>query len=124
MINRQTFSSRLQAYFDNGCKEDDIEWYALRNAIYASGCKIHLSKLDQPQSFEQAQCEAWKYFENALSVHTELIYMRSGFMAIQALVTMVCNICRELTRKLITNRHSSRKDWEIRPWNTCWSQMQ
>ena len=109
VINKQVLVHKLQEHFGNGGEDDSIEWYALRNAVYASGCKIHLSKMNQPQSFEHAQYEAWKYFENALSVHTELIYMRSGLMAIQALITMVRHVSQSFTRTLTIGRLSSPK---------------
>ncbi|KAH7077568.1 fungal-specific transcription factor domain-containing protein [Paraphoma chrysanthemicola] len=88
VINRAQFEIRLNDFFTNGHKNDDAEWYALRNAVYASGCKVYFAQKAQADSFDLSQTESWKYFENALSVHTELVYMRSGLMAIQALVTM------------------------------------
>ncbi|KAH7351463.1 fungal-specific transcription factor domain-containing protein [Pyrenochaeta sp. MPI-SDFR-AT-0127] len=88
VINRGQFETRLDSFFASGQKNDDAEWYALRNAVYASGCKVYLAQQCQTDSFDLSQAESWKYFENALSVHTELVYMRSGLMAIQALVTM------------------------------------
>ncbi|KAF2186192.1 hypothetical protein K469DRAFT_687197 [Zopfia rhizophila CBS 207.26] len=88
IVNRQVFEAKLQSHFSNQGTVDDASWYALRNAVYATGCKAHISRNNHPQSFKHAQSEAWKYFENALSVHTELIYMRSGLMAVQALMIM------------------------------------
>ncbi|KIW06082.1 uncharacterized protein PV09_03253 [Verruconis gallopava] len=88
VVDRKQFETKLEAQFCGDLKNDDPEWYALRNAVYASGCKVYLSRLSRSNSFVKSQEQAWKYFENALSVHTELIYMRSSLMAIQALVTM------------------------------------
>jgi len=47
-----------------------------------------LSK-DPMKTFNEAQAELWKYFENYLSVHTELIYTPTGLTAVQALALMV-----------------------------------
>jgi hypothetical protein len=40
-------------------------------------------------TFSEAQGQAWQYFENALSVHTELLYTPTGLSAVQALALMV-----------------------------------
>lgn len=36
-----------------------------------------------------AQVQSWGFFENSLSVHTELLYTPTGMMAVQALALMV-----------------------------------
>lgn len=66
--------------------EEEPAWYALRNAIYASGCRLQLAKR---RTFREVYRTAWGYFENALSVHTELLYFRSSLLAVQALTVMV-----------------------------------
>lgn len=38
--------------------------------------------------FSEAQAQAWQYFENALSVHTELMLTPTGLPAVQALASM------------------------------------
>lgn len=40
-------------------------------------------------AFSEAQAQAWLYFENALSVHTDLLYTPTGLSAVQALALMV-----------------------------------
>ena len=86
---RPEFESRMRAYFERGASsDDDPAWYALRNTVYASGCRTCLSK-SHSTTFIEAQAEAWRYFENALSVHTELLYTPTGISAVRALAAMV-----------------------------------
>jgi hypothetical protein len=59
----------------------------LRKTVYASGCRIYLSK-NSLMSFTDIQNEAWGYFQNAMSVLTELLFTPSGLLAVRALVAM------------------------------------
>jgi hypothetical protein len=90
-VDRHAFESRLMAQFET---EDfraagDCAWYALKNTIYASGCRVKAAKSPSPPASKQARQRAYSYFENALSVHTELTYARNGIAAVQALLIMV-----------------------------------
>ncbi|KAL4940597.1 fungal-specific transcription factor domain-containing protein [Aspergillus oleicola] len=87
LINRTKFEARLLATFD-GSQTDDFAWYALRNTVYAGGCKVMMTQDPAPDAFLGAQAQSWAYFENALSAHTDLVYVRSDLMAIQALMAM------------------------------------
>ena len=91
IIDRSMFERRLNAHFtgDAGQQNDCPAWYALRNIIYAYGCRIEISKTSHRQKIAESQTKAWAYFENALSVHTELIYTRTDMSAVQALTAMV-----------------------------------
>ena len=89
IVQRPVFETRLRAQLTQSPGfEDDPSWYALRNAVYATGCRIVLSK-DPSTTFGEDQARAWRYFENALSVHTELLYTPTGLPAVQALAIMV-----------------------------------
>lgn len=91
IVHRPDFESRLRAQFSKFPGfEDDPSWFALRNTVYASGCRIVLAK-DLSVSFTEAQARAWRFFENALSVHTELLYTPTGLTAVQALALMASN---------------------------------
>jgi hypothetical protein len=99
VISRSLFETRLRSHFENGnngAQDEDASWYALRNIVYASGCRAELGKATATYSsaFQSAQIGGWKYFENALSRHTELMFCRTGLMAVQALVAMVSLILR------------------------------
>ncbi|KAJ0420293.1 hypothetical protein BJY00DRAFT_313232 [Aspergillus carlsbadensis] len=87
VVNRKRFDARLQATLD-GTEPDTFAWYALRNTVYAGGCSVVLSRESGPEAFARAQAQSWAYFENALSVHTDLVYVRSDLLAIQALMAM------------------------------------
>lgn len=105
VVKRHKFESRLRA-FHSGPSKDDQAWYALRNTVYAYGCKITLAGQLHAGAFSQAQDRAWKYFENALSVHTELIYMHSDIDAIEALMAMVCCFKTRTSHNNAENLHT------------------
>ncbi|KIW27762.1 uncharacterized protein PV07_07470 [Cladophialophora immunda] len=85
IVHRPWFETQLKGYFEGAVTDTDPAWYALRNAVYASGCRIELSKCS---SFQEANQSAWGYFENALSVHTEMLYFRTSIVGVQALTLM------------------------------------
>ena len=87
VVDREEFESHLRSHLE-GNEIDDPAWYALRQCVYATGCRIVLSK-DQSNSFSHNQKEAWSYFRNAISVHTELLFTFTGLMAVRALIVMV-----------------------------------
>ena len=89
VAHRPEFEARLQAYLHQGASSlvDDVAWYALRNTVYAAGCRQLLLK-DNSSSYGDAQAEAYKFFQNALSVHTDLIYRPSGLESVRALTAM------------------------------------
>lgn len=90
IVDRSTFESHLQSSLERRAVQyEDPAWYALRYTVYASGCRIALSKQVPPVPFAEAQERAWQFFENALSVHTELLYCTTGLMAVEALIAMV-----------------------------------
>lgn len=92
VVNRKAFQGRLRAHFESSEKqpnEDDAAWYALRNMVYAFGCRFELGKASYSSTFVESQVGGWAFFENAMSRHTELTFCRSGIMAVQALISMV-----------------------------------
>lgn len=66
--------------------EDDPAWYALRNAVYASGCRILVNR---SMGFQAAQEQAWPFFENALSVQSQVLYWQTTVIGVQAFAVMV-----------------------------------
>lgn len=90
LVSKEHFVARLRRHFANKDVTDgDPAWYALRNTVYASGYRLSSSSLPYSNMFGEAQGQAWRYFEKALSVHTELLYGSTGLMAVQALTSMV-----------------------------------
>jgi hypothetical protein len=92
IICRTSFESRLHVHYEQAShtlsSESDPAWYALRNAILAIGCRISLAK-ESLVGYRAAHEQSWKYFQNALSMFTELHFSRTGLMAVQALTIMV-----------------------------------
>lgn len=90
ILSRPVFESRLRTHFENSptTPELDASWYALRNVVYATGCRKAMAR-ELPGPFLVGQGYGWQYFQNAPSVHTDLLYSRSSFMAVQALAIMV-----------------------------------
>lgn len=87
LVQRGSFESRWKNA--STAASSDLGWYALRNAVYAIGSRIDLATDSSPSSYEAARDTSWAYFENALSVHTELLYMKSDSTVVEALVLMV-----------------------------------
>lgn len=91
VVHRPHFEARLRAQFKQGeppTAYQDPAWYALRNVVYASGWR-QVSWKRPCSGFQFEAGLGWKYFSNALSVHSELLYCRSNLLAVQALSAMV-----------------------------------
>ncbi|KAK5051556.1 hypothetical protein LTR84_003208 [Exophiala bonariae] len=86
-VYRPEFETRLTQHFREATLDDDPSWYALRNIVYATGCRTLLSK-QGIISWQEIQHRSWPFFENALSVYVELLFTPTGLMAIRALVAM------------------------------------
>ncbi|KAL5603881.1 hypothetical protein FOVSG1_006631 [Fusarium oxysporum f. sp. vasinfectum] len=84
IVDRPWFESKLRAHF-SGAVSDDAAWYALRNVLWASGCRIMLSKTE---SFNESKKASQALFENAFSAHTELLYMPVSMTGLQAFILM------------------------------------
>ena len=89
IVRRSCFESRLRSFYRSSQTDDDTSWYAMRNIIFASGCRVVLSR---EGTYAAAQRGSWPYFENALSVHSELLYLSTSMMGVQVLTLMVLQI--------------------------------
>ncbi|BCS23676.1 fungal specific transcription factor domain-containing protein [Aspergillus puulaauensis] len=85
-VYRPEFETHLHVHFE-GLQSDDVAHYALRNAIYAIGCRA-AALMDNSAKFADIQQLSLRYFQNALSVYTDLLYMPSGLTAVEALIVM------------------------------------
>lgn len=85
-MQRSWFESQLRAYLSGSNTDQEPAWYALRNVVYATGSRILVSKTG---TFREACEVSWGWFENALSVHTEILYLKTSILGIQALALMV-----------------------------------
>lgn len=97
VLDRAEFERRLRAHFQGDSSAyplsslaQDKAWYALRNTVYALGCRVSLSQETGPAGFVESRTRSWQYFENALAVHTDIIYGRAEVTSVRALVLMVC----------------------------------
>ncbi|KIW90829.1 uncharacterized protein Z519_08612 [Cladophialophora bantiana CBS 173.52] len=92
LINRSTFEPLLRAHLKkDGTSEaeSDPAWYALRNTVYAAGCRIvDMKTMSKSSKKSVISPLSWSYFLNALSVHTDLLYFKTSLMAVQALAMM------------------------------------
>lgn len=92
IVHRPSFEARLRTHFaspqTNQDGEEDAAWYALRNIVYAGGCRCVLGQ-SSSTTFVEAQEEAFRFFQNALSVFTELTFAYTGLTAVRALTLMV-----------------------------------
>ncbi|KAK5217827.1 hypothetical protein LTR72_009490 [Exophiala xenobiotica] len=87
LVYKPNFERALRAHLLGDTSEESASWHALRNTVYASGCRIYLSK-HTSKSFTEIQTEAWCYFQRAMSVLMELLFTPTGLLAIRALVAM------------------------------------
>lgn len=97
VLDQAEFETRLGAHFQGvpsvyplSTLAQDKAWYALRNTVYALGCRVSLSQEAGPDGFAESRTRSWQYFENALAVHTDIIYGRAEVTSIRALILMVC----------------------------------
>lgn len=87
-MDRPEFERHFRAYHAGKITYRDPSWYALRNVVYAAGCRIYRSESPKA-NFADVEREAWGYFLNALSVHSELLLTKPTVRSVRALVTMV-----------------------------------
>lgn len=87
-MHQPDFEARLVEHFKQESENDDPSWYALRNIVYATGCRTLLAN-QNTVSWAEVQNRSWPFFENALSVYVDLLYTPTGLMAVQALSAMV-----------------------------------
>ena len=85
-VRRDLFQPRFEAHLAGSKKDNNPAIYAIRNAIFATGCRIKMAPV---VGYSKAAEMAMGWFENAMSVHTELLYMPTTIIAVTALVIMV-----------------------------------
>ncbi|KAJ5585689.1 fungal-specific transcription factor domain-containing protein [Penicillium hetheringtonii] len=90
VVQRSNFENRLRVHFQSpNTNDEDVAWYALRNAVYAIGRRV-VASMDGIGDFAVIQSESLRFFHNAFSVYSELLFRPSGLMAVQALIVMTC----------------------------------
>lgn len=90
-VYRPDFERHLRAHFSGKIQYDDPAWYALRNVVYAGGCRMYRSQFPEVNPSD-VQRESWNYFSNSLSVHSELLLTKPTLRSVRALLTMVSSV--------------------------------
>jgi hypothetical protein len=85
ILNRSWFEEQLAAHLSGTLNDTSPTWHALRNVVYAAGCRIESS---QSCSFQEASRRAWLYFENALAVYARLLFYKTSVTGVQVLTMM------------------------------------
>ncbi|KAF2214723.1 hypothetical protein CERZMDRAFT_95115 [Cercospora zeae-maydis SCOH1-5] len=85
VLYRPGFERQLTAHLSGTLSDHGPTWHALRNVVYAAGCRIELSK---SRPFTEACQQAWIYFENALRVYARLLFYKTSIMGVQVLTLM------------------------------------
>jgi hypothetical protein len=86
ILHRPWFEQQLAAHYAGLLCDSGPTWHALRNVVFAAGCRIELCK---SKSFQEAARHAWGYFENALSVYARLLFYKTSITGVQVLTLMV-----------------------------------
>jgi hypothetical protein len=86
ILHRPWFEQQLAAHLAGLICDPDPTWHALRNVVFATGCRIEMCK---SSSFHEAAKQAWGYFENALSVYARLLFFKTSIIGVQVLTLMV-----------------------------------
>ncbi|CZR53549.1 uncharacterized protein PAC_03428 [Phialocephala subalpina] len=132
-VCRTAFEADLRAYFNPNAKAPECPAsYALRHVVYAGG-KRSIIKNNSAAAFDEIHAQSWPYFENALYVHTDLLYSKCSITAVQALMAMSIYVegigCPSLEYMLCSNavRLAQSKGLHRQPpiaWNLPESEVQ
>ncbi|KAK2123311.1 fungal-specific transcription factor domain-containing protein [Fusarium oxysporum II5] len=88
VVYRPEFEDHLRRHFHcSSSPEKDTASYAMRNAVYAAGCRA-AAAMDGVKDFKAVQERSLQFFFNAISVYAQLVYMPTGLRAVQALIVM------------------------------------
>lgn len=86
IIREARFRDQCEKYWSDPSGHDTT-WYALYNVILALGCRACIS-CGTPKSFLESEKEAWAYFDNTISVQSDLMYQKTSLQAVQTFALM------------------------------------
>jgi hypothetical protein len=122
VVHRPWFEQQLEAHLSGNPNEASPTWHALRNVIYAAGCRIVLAKA-KTCTFEETSRRAWLYFENALAVYARLLFYKTSVTGVQVLTLMVrvAWYCQGINISAESGdyRRTTRTTLVLRASNTC-----
>jgi hypothetical protein len=126
ILDRKQFVRRATGYLASP-QNTNPSWYALFNAILASGCRAALAN-ESPEDFSRSGSIAWGFFKNALAMETNLIHKSTDLIAVQAFTVMtvyaqglsspqrleytLCSIAARLSNSLGMHRRPG-KEWNL-----------
>lgn len=89
IVAREDFERRLKAHFvPNAPTDTDPCWWALRFTIYAIGSRLLMSRRGYDSTI--IHTHAWRYFEAAFSVHSQILFLpQKDLTGVLALTLMV-----------------------------------
>lgn len=127
ILDRERFLAQLSAAATDSTFAQSHSWLALLNAVLASGCRVTHSD-ESAEAFKTSACEAWRYFQTALSYEPQLIHGTTDLTAVQAMAVMavfaqglsspqrleytLSSIASRLAQSLGLNRQPS-ADWNL-----------
>ncbi|KAM3418752.1 hypothetical protein BST61_g4726 [Cercospora zeina] len=85
VLYRPWFERQLAAHLSGSLCDNGPTRHALRNVVYAAGCRIELSK---SRPFTEACQQAWMYFEDVLRVYARLLFYKTSITGVQVLTLM------------------------------------
>ncbi|EXJ59128.1 hypothetical protein A1O7_06559 [Cladophialophora yegresii CBS 114405] len=86
IIRESGFREHCERYWNDPASCDKT-WYALYNVVLALGCRACLSS-GTLKSFRDSENEAWAYFDNTVSVQSNLMYQKTSLQAVQTFALM------------------------------------
>ncbi|KAE8141779.1 hypothetical protein BDV38DRAFT_268086 [Aspergillus pseudotamarii] len=115
VVLRSSFESRLRIHFQNASRPDeDVAWYALRNAVYAIGRRVAVS-VDGTRDFAEIQSESLRFFHNAFSALVVMVFTQTSFAELlgsPAVEYMLCASAVRLAQSKGLHRQPSRA-WNL-----------
>ncbi|KAM5358497.1 hypothetical protein ACJZ2D_015222 [Fusarium nematophilum] len=126
ILDRQRLLTQLST-FGTSSDGQRHSWMALLNAVLASGCRAALSD-ETGDAFRTSGCEAWRFFQSALSFEKRIIHDATDLLAVQAVAVMtvfaqglscpqrlewtLSSIASRLAHSLALNRHPA-PEWNL-----------
>jgi hypothetical protein len=87
ILDRPRFLSQLATMGTDLNGSSNYSWYALLNAVLASGCRATLSN-ETAEAFKISGRESWTYFQNARAFESRILHSATDLLGVQAMAVM------------------------------------